>query len=101
MLINCVFRLLFRRIFYVAAAVSRFYTAKTRSGHEQLQSGRLSLAESGLAALRNRNAEPDILVCIMAWLLSTQSYPWPAGRQCTGTITTGGKPRSDCLQASR
>jgi hypothetical protein len=32
MLFNCVFRLLFRRIFYVAAAVSRFYTAKTRSG---------------------------------------------------------------------
>jgi hypothetical protein len=29
------------------------------------------VAGSGLAALRNQNAEPDIVVCIMAWLLST------------------------------
>jgi hypothetical protein len=35
MLFNCVFRLLFRRIFYVAAAVSRFYTAKTLSRHQR------------------------------------------------------------------
>ena len=35
-----------------------------------------SLAESGLAALGNQNVEPDILVCIVAWLLSTpQSGP--------------------------
>jgi hypothetical protein len=28
------------------------------------------VAESGLAALGNQNAEPDILVRIVAWLLS-------------------------------
>ena len=33
MLFNCVFRLLFRRIFYVVAAVSRFYTTKTHPSH--------------------------------------------------------------------
>jgi uncharacterized protein YqeY len=34
MLFNCVFRVLFRRIFYVAAAVSRFYTAKALLRHD-------------------------------------------------------------------
>jgi hypothetical protein len=28
-------------------------------------------AESGMAALGNQNVEPDILVSIVAWLLST------------------------------
>jgi hypothetical protein len=34
------------------------------------------MAESGLAALGNQNVEPDILACIVAWLLSTGNLPF-------------------------